>query len=225
MGHLDSPDRCLFSCSYSPSISKISEISNQKRGFPISGTPFWCSNSSPRVYLDSERGKTHSSSQEPQNSSVAGRLASSFTHERTMSHRFPKLGARPRLAHQFSKVGIGTYAKTGFSGLSVLSSEGSSLSNPKEAQSVKNSDCFHQKVFSLVSKKAHVAHRDISFLRKTIANRKVTHETFPVLPEVTLEIFLVTGQKDPNNRELSKTSKMVGRSTESYGRCTHPSTC
>ena len=136
VGHLDRPNRCLFSCSNLPSISKISEISNQKRGFLILGTPFWCSNSDPRVYSDSEGGKTHSSSQEPQNSSVSGRLASSATHKRTMSHRFPKLGkigARTRLAHQFSKVGIGTHAKTEFSGLSVQSSEGSSLSNPKEA--------------------------------------------------------------------------------------------
>ena len=93
-----------------------------------------------------------------------------------MSHRFPKLGkigARTRLAYQFSKVGIGTQTTTGYSGLSLRSSEGSSLSNPKEAQSVKTSDCFHQKVFSLDSKIGHVAHRDISFLRKNSATRKV----------------------------------------------------
>ena len=122
VGHLDRPDRHLFSCSNSPSISKISEISSQNRIFPIFGTPFWCSNSSHRVYSDSKRVKTHSSSQEPQNSSVSGRLASSVTHERTMSHTFPKLGkigARTRLTHQFSKVGIGTDTKTGFSGLSL----------------------------------------------------------------------------------------------------------
>ena len=46
-----------------------------------------------------------------------------------------------------------------------------------------------------------------------------------VVPEVTLEISIVNGQKDPSNRELSKTSKIVGRSTGPYGRCTHPSTC
>ena len=91
VGHLNRPHRRLFSCSNSPSISKVSEISNQKRGFPISGTLFWCSNSSPRVYSDCEKGKTHSSGQEPQNSSVSGRLASSVTHERTVSHRFPIL--------------------------------------------------------------------------------------------------------------------------------------
>ena len=88
-----------------------------------------------------------------------------------MSHRFSKfgkIGTRARLAHQFSKVGIGAHTKTRFSGLSLRSSEGSSLSNPKEARSVKSSDCFHQKVFSLDAKKAHVTHRDISFLRKTV---------------------------------------------------------
>ena len=136
-----------------------------------------------------------------------------------MSHRFQKLGkigARTRLAYQFSKVGIG---------LSLRSSEGSTLSNPKEAQSVKKSDCFHQKVFSLDSKKAHVTHRDISFLRKNSTTRKVTHETFPVVPEVTLEISPVTGQKDPSNREFSELSQMVGGSTEPYGRCSYPSSC
>ena len=54
-------------------------------------TSFWGSNSSPRVYSDCERGETHSSSQEPQNSSVSGRLASSVTRKRTMSHRFQNL--------------------------------------------------------------------------------------------------------------------------------------
>ena len=138
-----------------------------------------------------------------------------------MSHRFPKfgkIGARTRLANQFSKFGIGTHTKTGFSGLSLRSAEESSLSNPKEAPSVKKSDGFHQKVFSLVFKKAPVAHRDISFLRKNSATRKITHETFPVVPEVTLELSPVTGQKDPSNREFSETSQMVGGSTESYGR-------
>ena len=148
--------------------------------------------------------------------------------KRTMSHRFPKLGkigARTRLTHQFSKVRIGTHAKTGFSGLSLRSSEGSSLSNPKEAQSFKKSDCFHQKVFTLDSKKAHVTHRDISFLKKNSTTRKITHETFPVVPEVTNEISPVTGQKDPCNREFSETSQMVGGSTESYDSCSYPSSC
>ena len=220
VGHLDRPHRCLFPCPNSSTISKISEISNKKRGFPISGTPFWCRNSSPRVYSHCERGKTHSPSQEPQNPSISGRLASSVTKKGTMSQRFrkfSKIGARTRLAYQFSK--------TGFSGLSLRSSEGSSFSNPKETRSVKSSDCFHQKVISLDSKKAHVTHRNISFLRKNSTTGKVTHETFSVVPKVTLEVSPVTGQTDPSNREFSESSQMVGGSTESYGRCSYPSSC
>ena len=103
-----------------------------------------------------------------------------------MSQRFRKVstfGPRTRLAYQFLKVGIGANTKTRFSGLSFRSSEGSSLSNPKEARSAKNSDCFHQKVFNLDSKKAHVIHRDISFLGKNSTTGKITHETIPVVPE------------------------------------------
>ena len=143
-----------------------------------------------------------------------------------MAHRFPKLGkigARTRLAYQCSKVGIGTHTKTGFSGLSLRSSEGSSLYKPKEARLVKRSDFFHQKVFSLDSKKAHVAYRDIG-LEKTVPLGRL-HTTFPVVPEVTLEISLVTGQNDPSNREFSETFQMVGGSTKSYGRCSYPSSC
>ena len=148
--------------------------------------------SSPRVYSHCERGKTHSSSQEPQNPSISGRLVSSVTNKGTMSQRFRKfseIGPRTRLAYQFSKVGICAHTKTRFSGQSLRSSEGSSLSNPKEARSFKTSDCFHQKVLSLDSKKAHVIHRDISFLRKNSTTRKVTPETIPVVPEVPLEAF------------------------------------
>ena len=53
----------------------------------------------------------------------------------------------------------------------------------------------------------------LASLEKNSTTRKVTHETFPVVPEVTLEISPVTGQKDPNNREFSETSQMVGGST------------
>ena len=134
-----------------------------------------------------------------------------------------KLVPRTRLAHQFSNVGIGSHTKTRFSGLSLRSSEGSGISNPKETRSVKNSDCFHQKVISLDSKKAHVTHRDISFLRKNSTSGKVTHEAFSVVPKVTLEISPVTGQKDPSNREFSESSQNVGESSESYGRCSYTS--
>ena len=194
-----------------PQSQKYLRFQTKKRGFPISGSPFWCCNSSPRVYSHCKRGKTHSSSQEPQNPSISGRLASSVTNKRSMSQRFGKfseIGPRTRLAHQFPKIGIGSHTKSRFSGLSLRSS-----------------DCFHQKVISLDSKKAHVTHRDISFLRKNSTSGKVTHETFSVVPKVTLEVSPVTGQKDPSNREFSELSQMVGGSTKSYGRCSYPSSC
>ena len=228
VGHLDRPHRRLFSCSNTSTISKISEISDQKRGFPISGSPFWCRDNSPRVYSHCERGKTHSSSQEPQNPSISRQLASSVTNKGSMSQRFKKfseIGPRTRLAHQFPKIGIGFHTKSRFSGLSLRSSEGSGFSNPKETRSVKSSDCFHQKVISLDSKKVHVTHRDISFLRKNSTSGKVTHETFSVVPKVTLEVSPVTGQKHPSNKEFPELSQMVGGSTKSYGRCSSPSSC
>ena len=168
-----------------PQSQKYLRFQTKKRGFPISGSPFWCRNSSPRVYSHCERGKTHSSSQEPQNPSISGRLASLVTNKGSMSQRFGKfseIGPRTRLAHQFPKIGIGSHTKSRLSGLSLRSSEGSGLSNPKETRSVKSSDCFHQKVISLDSKKAHVTHRDISFLRKNSTSGKVTHEIFSVVP-------------------------------------------
>ena len=73
--------------------------------------------------------------------------------------------------------------------------------------------------------KAHVIHRDISFLRKNSTTGKVTHETIPVVPEVPLEISPGTGQKDSSNRELSETSQIVGGFTKSYGRCSYPTSC
>ena len=115
VGHLDRPHRRLFPCSNTSTISKISEISDQKRGFSVSSSPFWCRDSSPRVHSHCQRGQTHSSSQEPQNPSISGRLASSVTIKRSMSQRFGKvssIGPRTRLAYQFSKIGIDTHAKT-----------------------------------------------------------------------------------------------------------------
>ena len=226
VGHLDRPHRRLFPCSNTSTISKISKISDQKRGFSVSSSSFWCRDSSPRVHSHCQRGQTHSSSQEPQNPSISGRLASSVTIKRSMSQRFGKvssIGPRTRLAYQFSKIGIDTHAKTGFSGLSFRPSEGSSVPNPEETRSAKRSDCFHQKVISLDSKKAHVAHRDFSFLGKNSATRKVTHETFPVVPKVALEVSPVVGHKDSSNRKFPEAPKVVGGYQKSHGRCSYPS--
>ena len=66
-------------------------------------------------------------------------------------------------------------------------------------------------------------HRDISFLGKNSATRKVTHETIPVVPEVALEISPVTtGHKDSSNREFSETPQMVGGSTGAKSCPAHP---
>ena len=64
----------------------------------------------------------------------------------------------------------------------------------------------------------------LASLEKTVPLGRL-HEFFPVVPEVTLEISTVTGQKHPSNREFSETSQMVGGSTESHGRCSYPFSC
>ena len=65
----------------------------------------------------------------------------------------------------------------------------------------------------------------LASLEKNSTSGKVTHETFSVVPKVTLEISPVTGQKDPSNREFSESSQMVGESLEFYGRCSYTSSC
>ena len=225
--HLNRHNRAYFHVPIHPQSQKYLTFQTEKGVFQFRALLFWCCNSSPRVYSHCKRGKTHSASQEPQNPSISGRLASSVTNRGTMSQDSENLvklvQERTRLAHQFSKVGIGSQTKTRFSGLSLRSSEGFGISNPKETRSVKNSDCFHQKVISLDSKKAHVTHRDISFLTENSTSGKVTHQAFSVVPKVTLEISPVTGQKDPSYREFSESSQMVGESSESYGRCSYTS--
>ena len=143
-----------------PQSQKYLRFQTKRGVFPISGSPFWCRNSSLEFTCI-----THNSSQEPQNPSISGRLASSVTNKGSMSQslgKFSEIGPRTTLVHQFPKSGVGSHTKSRFSGLSLRSSEGSAFSNPKETRSVKSSDCFHQKVISLDSKKAHVTHRDIS---------------------------------------------------------------
>ena len=135
VGHLDRPHRPLFSCPNSSTISKYLRFQTKKGVFQFWALPFGVA-TAPLEFTHCERGKTHTSSQEPQNLSISRRLASSVTNKGTLSQRFREfreIGARTRLAYQFSKVGIGTLTKTGFSELSLRSSEGSCLSNPKEA--------------------------------------------------------------------------------------------
>ena len=95
----------------SPSITEIPEISDQKKGVPILGTLLWCSHRPSRVYSNSQRSPTPSSSQKPQNPSDSGGLASLVTFKRAMSVKFPKIGqtgTRTGLAHQYKKIRIGT---------------------------------------------------------------------------------------------------------------------
>ena len=100
---------------------KISEIPDQKWVFQFRALPFGVA-TAPLEFTHCERGKTHTSSQEPQNPSISGQLASSVTNKGTLSQRFREfreIGVRTKLAYQFSKVGIGTLTKTGFSELSL----------------------------------------------------------------------------------------------------------
>ena len=118
-----------------PQSQKYLRFQTKKRGFSNFRLSLLVSQQLPRVYSHCERGKTHSSSQEPQNPSISGRLASSVTNKGSMSQslgKFGEIGPRTRLAHQFPKIGIGSHTKSRFSRLSHRSSEGSGLSNPKE---------------------------------------------------------------------------------------------
>ena len=121
VGHLYRPHRCLFSCNNSSTISKFLRFQTKKGVFQFRALHFGVA-TAPLEFTHCERGKTHTSSQEPQNPSISGRLASSVTNKGTWSQRFREfreIGARTRLAYQFSKVGIGTLTKTGFSELSL----------------------------------------------------------------------------------------------------------
>ena len=150
---------------------KYLSFQTKKGVFPILGTPFWCRNSSPRVYSHCKRGKTHSSSQEPQNPSISGRLASSVTNRGTMSQRFGKfseIGPRTTLAHQFPKIGVGSHTKSRFSGLSLRSTEGSAFSNPKEIRSVKIQTVSIRRSLVLTPRKLMSLIGTLASLEKTV---------------------------------------------------------
>ena len=133
-----------------PQSQKYLEISNQKRGFPISGTSFWCSNSSPRVYSDCERGKTHSSSQEPQNLSVSAYLGNwllrSPTKEQCLidSQNLVKLVQELGWLINFQKSELVPTQKLDFLGCHFDLQRGLVFPTQKKLDLLKKSDFFHQ---------------------------------------------------------------------------------
>ena len=154
-----------------PQSQKYLRFQTQKKGiFQFRALPFGVA-TAPLEFTHCERGKTRSSSQEPQNPSISGRLASSVTNKGTLSQRFREfreIGARTWLAYQFSKVGIGTLTKTGFSELSLRSSEGSSLSNPKKLDRLKLQTVSIRKSLVLTPRKLMSSVRTLASLEKTV---------------------------------------------------------
>ena len=227
VGHFDRPHRRLFTCYNSPSISKIYEISNKKRGSPISGTPFWCRNSSPRVNSHCERGKTHSSSQEPQNTSIAGRLASLVTHKEQClidSENLVKLVQELGWLINFQMSELVPTQKLGFLGYHFNLERDLVFPTQKKLDQLKVQTVSIRKLLVLTPIKLMSLIGTLASLEKTVPLGRLHMRPFQWYLK-SLEISPVTGQKDPNNREFYEISQMVRESTESYGRCSYPSSC
>ena len=90
--HLNKPKKCSFSCSTAPLISKISEISNQKRDFPISGTPFGVATAPLEFTQIVKEVKLIAQARNLRIHQYLDDWLLRSPTKRTVSHRFPKHG-------------------------------------------------------------------------------------------------------------------------------------
>ena len=129
VGHLNRPHRRLFSCANSSKISNKKKRL-KKKGFPISGTPpleFTRIVKEVKLIAQARNLRIHQY--------LDDWLLRSPTKEHCLkdSENLVKLVQELGWLINFQKSELVPTQKTGFSGLSLQSSEGSSLSNPKEA--------------------------------------------------------------------------------------------
>ena len=85
------PHRHLFSCTYTPKVSKISTLSCAGSGLPVQCPTLRDSNCSFRVHPGGERGQVHSSFTRGSNPSVFGRLAGESQRSGILFSRCSKL--------------------------------------------------------------------------------------------------------------------------------------
>ena len=114
----------------------------------------------------------------------------------------------PGWVTKHEKIGINTNSKIRLPRVQIRLKQGRSLTHRKELAYFDNSH-RRSKQFDNNSQNPDVVYRHPGISGKDSPNGQVTHEAFPVVPENSLEISPIIGQKDSMFRDFEKASDLV----------------
>ena len=227
MGHLDRPHRRLFSCSNSPAISKISEISNNKKGvFQFQALPFGVATAPLEFTRIVKEVKLIAQARNLRiHQYLDDWLLRSPTKDQCLkdSENLLKLVQELGWLINFQKSELVPTQKLDFLGYHFDLQRGLVFPTQKKLDRLKVQTVSIRKSLVLTPRKLMSLIGTLASLEKTVPLGRLHMRPFQWYLRYTLEISPVTGQKDPSNREFSESSQMVGESSESYGRCSYTS--
>ena len=226
VGHLDRPHRRLFPCSNTSTISKISEISDQKRGFSVSSSSFWCRDSSPRVHSHCQRGQTHSSSQDLRiHQYLDDWLLRSPSKDQCLkdSEKLVQLVQELGWLINFQKSELIPTQKLDFLGYHFDLQRGLVFPTQKKLDRLNAQTVSIRKSLVLTPRKLMSLIGTLASLEKTVPLGWLHMRPFQWYLKSHWKFPLVIGHKDSSNRKFPDAPKVVGGYQKSHGRCSYPS--
>ena len=193
--------RCLFSCTHTPKVSKVSALSCTGSGVPVQSPTLRDCDSSIGVHSSGEGGQVHSSFTRGSNPSVFGRLAGEGQRSGFLCSGCSKIDQSSRkvgLDCQFEKIRTQSNSGSRVSGLSVQPSRRFGLPKSKEIGQAQNFGSFHFARSQHYSKEAHVTNWGHGFHGENSSFGSDPYETVSVVFEDQLAVSPVIGQGGPN---------------------------
>ena len=233
MGHLDRPHRRLFSCSNSPTISKISEISKKKKKkkkgvfqfqallFGVATAPleFTCIVKEVKLIAQARNLRIHQY--------LDDWLLRSPTKDQCLkdSEKLVKLVQELGWLINFQKSELVPTQNLDFLGYHFDVQRGLVFPTQKKLDRLKVQTVSIRKSLVLTPRKLMSLIGTLASLEKTVPLGRLHMRPFQWYLRSHWKFPQSLDKNHSSNKEFPELSPMVGGSTKSYGRCSYPSSC
>ena len=200
MGHIHRSHRCLLTCANSHPVSKIPQISFQRRHLPVHQPPLRASNSLPHFHQYSQRGKTDGFAIRNQTPPIPGRLVDPCPLRTTMhgpNRKTTKAGERFGLYSKPQEVRTQTISEVRLPGLPLFTRFGSCEAHARQVDQASGDVPSPLLEVCYQCKDSYVHHWIACINREDCKIGQDAYETFSVTSQNSLEISDASGHTDP----------------------------
>ena len=225
MGHIHRSHRRLLTRANSHPVSKIPQISFQRRHLPVHQPPLRASNSPPHFHQYSQRGKTDGFAIRNQTPPIPGQLVDPCPLRTTMhgpNTKTTKVGERFGLYSKPQEVRTQTISEVQLPGLPLFTRFGSCEAHARQVDQASGDVPSPLLEVCYQCKDSYVHHWIACINGEDCKIVQDAYETFSVASQNSLEISDTSGHTDPLESEDDTTRGMVVRPSKCATRRTSP---